>query len=414
MMRLLLLLLSFSVTSCAAASMRDAEMTKSFSGRNLVKPTGYHDTRALKDYVSRLTADGRNWRQHGVYVETLGGADPVAMLNETAEFNPASVIKLSTTLAALDKLGLEYRFRTEFRADGVINSQARELTGDLILLSGGDPSFSKANAEQVGDVLRKEGIQRVNGSLLVVGAFTCNENSSTRVSAEVFIKHSKLLFNKPTRYENFVQYVPRGRSLLTIESDTLLRIVQYLNAHSVNAMADMLASHIGGPQGVQKFLVEQIGMPKHSVYISHGSGLEVNRMTPRDTVKLLRAMMGWLEKRNLKLPAVMPVAGIDSGTLGGRFRDGQFAGSVVAKTGTLFTTDTGVAALAGVMYTRHRGPLLFAVYDTAEGKRVPQLRRLQDELLKNIMVECGGPASTARQGHKPVHSKPQSRMITAR
>ncbi|MCI0666109.1 MAG: D-alanyl-D-alanine carboxypeptidase, partial [Acidobacteria bacterium] len=108
---------------------------------------------------------------------------------------------------------------------------------------------------------------------------------------------------------------------------------------------------------------------------------------------------------------VMAVAGIDYGTLRGRFGGKKFAGSVVAKTGTLYSTDTGVAALAGVMYTRNRGPLLFAVYDVAEGKRVKQLRRLQDELLQQIINECGGPHPTARPAQIGTHSNLESRVI---
>jgi D-alanyl-D-alanine carboxypeptidase/D-alanyl-D-alanine-endopeptidase (penicillin-binding protein 4) len=392
--------------------MQDAAMTKSFTGRNMARPASYRDPRSLNQYVDRLMAQGHNWRQHGVYVETLIDSKPVAMLNENAEFNPASVIKLATTLAALDKLGLNYRFRTEFRADGEINPQTGELLGDLIMLSGGDPSFSLSDAQRAGDALRNFGISRVNGSLIVVGEFTCNENSSTSVSANVFSRQSKLVFRNPPRYQSFDKYRPRGRSLLTVESDSLLNIVQYLNAHSVNAMADMLAMHMGGPQGVEKFLIEQIGMPKNSVYISHASGLEVNRMTPRDTVRLLRAMMQWLDKHKLKLSNVMAVAGIDAGTLRGRFTEGKFAGSVIAKTGTLLSTDNGVAALAGVMYTRDRGPLLFAVYDVAEGKRVSNLRRVQDDFLKQLMIECGGPA-TSHRGRPGYYDHPQSRFILA-
>ncbi len=412
-MKVFLFILTLLLTSCASAPIYDAEMTKSFSGRSAVKTSNYRDPRSLNAFVDKLMLEGRNWRQHGIYVETLNDPEPVAMLNEVGEFNPASVTKLATTLAALDKLGLDYRFRTEFRAAGEINLQTGELTGDLILISGGDPSFSLTDAEQAGDALRNYGVRRVNGSLVVVGAFTCNENSTTQVSAGVFARQSKISFRDPTRYETFARYTPRGRSLLTVESDTLLKIVQYLNAHSVNAMADMVGMHIGGPEGVQRFLVDVIGMPGNSVYISHASGLEVNRLTPRDTVIMLRAMMQWLADHNLKPSAVMAVAGIDAGTLRGRFAEGKFAGSVIAKTGTLYTTDSGVAALAGIIYTRNRGPLLFAVYDAAEGQQVPHLRRVQDEFLKQLINECGGPAAVVSPGSRASNQRPQSRLILA-
>src|SRR5215475_4009737 len=54
----------------------------------------YVAPRAMGDFTKALTAAGRDWRKHGVYVETLDGAAPVAMMNEDTPFNPASVIKL--------------------------------------------------------------------------------------------------------------------------------------------------------------------------------------------------------------------------------------------------------------------------------------------------------------------------------
>jgi serine-type D-Ala-D-Ala carboxypeptidase/endopeptidase (penicillin-binding protein 4) len=409
-MKTFLVLLALLIIGGASVKLYDAKMAPALSEGGSTESTGYRNPRSLSKYVDRLMGDGRNWRQHGVYVETLDGSEPVAKLNEDAEFNPASVTKLATTLAALDSLGRNHRFRTEFRLDGEIDGKSGELVGDLLLLGGGDPSFSTADAQRVGDLLRNMGIRRVNGSLKVIGAFTCNENSNTEVSAGVLQRQMKIPFSRAATYEGFEKYVPRGRLLLTVESDSLLEIVRYLNAHSVNSMADMIGMHIGGPGGVQKFLINSIGLPSDAVYISHASGLEVNRMTPKDTVNLLRALMRWLTANNLDPSAVMAVAGIDAGTLRGRFA-GRFAGSVVAKTGTLFSTDRGVAALAGIIYTRDRGPLLFAVYDMAEGKQVPQLRRVQDEFLKELILECGGPDPQARRNTgKP---RLESRFTTA-
>jgi D-alanyl-D-alanine carboxypeptidase len=48
--------------------------------------------------------------------------------------------------------------------------------------------------------------------------------------------------------------------VVAVESDTLLRIVQHLNAFSVNSMAEFLALHVGGPRGVEQFLIQEIGM----------------------------------------------------------------------------------------------------------------------------------------------------------
>lgn len=366
---------------------------------------------AMEEFTYRLQAEGRNLGLHGVYVERWDTGQPVARLNENAVFNPASVVKLATTLAAFDRLGPNHRFRTEIRTAGHINPQTGELVGDLILVSGRDPSFSIRDAQAVGDGLRAKGIRKVTGGLVVVGDFVCNENSRTDVSAGVFRRQSKIAFQGQTHFTPSLGELQRATLLLAVESDSLLNIARYLNAHSSNAMADMLARHVGGPAGVRSFLVVKLGLPYEATYISHGSGLDVNRLTPRDTVKVLRALVSKLNSHRLRLESVMPIAGVDSGTLAGRFAESEFIGSVLAKTGTLHDTDAGVAALAGVMNTRSCGALLFAVYDMAEGRRVLHLRRVQDDLLKRLMSECGGAAPLAIRSESDTAFRPQSRLI---
>jgi len=366
---------------------------------------------ALEEFAHRLQTEGRNLRLHGVYVERWDTGQAVAQLNEKAVFNPASVIKLATTLAALDRLGPQHRFRTEFRTTGHINQQTGELTGNLVLVSGRDPSFSIRDAQAAGDALRALGIRKVTGNLVVVGNFVCNENSRTDVSAGVFRRQSKIAFHGSTQFMPAASQLQQMPLLLTVESDSLLNIARYLNAHSSNAMADMLAQHVGGPTGVRSFLVVKLGLPYEAIYISHGSGLDVNRLTPHDTVKLLRALVDRLQSHHLRPEQVLPIAGMDSGTLAGRFAETEFTGSVLAKTGTLHDTDDGVAALAGVMNTRQCGALLFAVYNMAEGRRVQHLRRVQDDLLKRLMNECGGPVPLALRNESDTMFRPQSRLI---
>ena len=61
--------------------------------------------------------------------------------NASSYFVPASNMKLLTTALALDKLGLNYRFRTTVETEGVL-SPAGLLTGNLILVGRGDPNLS--------------------------------------------------------------------------------------------------------------------------------------------------------------------------------------------------------------------------------------------------------------------------------
>jgi D-alanyl-D-alanine carboxypeptidase/D-alanyl-D-alanine-endopeptidase (penicillin-binding protein 4) len=135
-------------------------------------------------------------------------------------------------------------------------------------------------------------------------------------------------------------------------------------------------------------LVRGIGIPDKDIYITYASGLDYNRITPRATVQMLRHLVLWLNFNNLLPEDVLPVAGVDDGTLRRRFTTENYLGSVVGKTGTLPATDGGVSTLAGFLYTRDRGVLLFSIFNTKGDVNIS--RRMQDSLLRELIQECGG------------------------
>src|ERR1041384_5070678 len=52
------------------------------------------EPRALAEFKHRLLEAGRDLGQHGVYIETLDGAQPLAAFNSDAHLNPPSVPNL--------------------------------------------------------------------------------------------------------------------------------------------------------------------------------------------------------------------------------------------------------------------------------------------------------------------------------
>jgi serine-type D-Ala-D-Ala carboxypeptidase/endopeptidase (penicillin-binding protein 4) len=79
--------------------------------------------------------------------------------------NPASVMKLVTTFAALDHLGPDFKWKTRFYADGpIVNG---ELKGDLIIRGGGDPKWviERILADMV--TLRAAGVLSVRGDIVL-------------------------------------------------------------------------------------------------------------------------------------------------------------------------------------------------------------------------------------------------------
>jgi D-alanyl-D-alanine carboxypeptidase len=337
-------------------------------------------------YLRELSKRGRDLDSQGLYVESLDGSVIFADHRSDVAFNPASVIKIATSFAALDKLGPEYQFETAFEAAGDIQKKTRTLNGDLVLASSGDPDLSTLDVNKMIQQVIRAGVTKVTGSLVVTGPFTYASNLNT---PQAITKVEALLRRQGVRIIGKTKRGPRtGTVLATHLSPSLQHIVWEQNAHSVNTTAERLGEAIGGPKAVRQFLVHGVGIPESEVLISRTSGLENNRITPRGTVQLLRHFVLWLNFNNMLPQDVLPVAGIDAGTLRSRFTTVDYRGSVIGKTGTLPATDGGVSTLAGFIYTRDRGVLLFAIFNTKGN--VNTFRRLQDGLIRELINECGG------------------------
>jgi D-alanyl-D-alanine carboxypeptidase/D-alanyl-D-alanine-endopeptidase (penicillin-binding protein 4) len=352
---------------------------------------------AVSGYEEALLARGEKLDDQGILIESLDGHQVLAQENADTPFNPASVMKLSTTLAAISKFGPDYRFRTNFLAAGKIDFPAARLAGDLVVEGTCDPMFSALDAEQVSRELVRMGISRVTGSLRIAGQFTFfatgyRENLSAQTSAE---KLKTALSRGGVRIEGGIVFADKSGSLLVSHySEQLIRILLFQNAHSSNAIAEVVGQAVGGPVAIQNFLIQNLGLAEQDVFVGRASGLEFNRITPRASLKVLRGLIAVLAKYSLKLENVMPVAGVDSGTLRGRFSTDGFQGAIIAKTGTLISLDGGVSTLVGIASTKDGGPLLFAIFDS-DGN-IHDYRRLQDQFLEDAVVEEGGPAPVWR------------------
>ena len=90
-------------------------------------------------------------------------------LNPDTPRNPASVMKLVTTLVALDELGPAYRWRTEAWAMGDVAGEA--LEGDLLLKGYGDPFLVTERVWQMLRELRLTGLRSIEGDLLIDDSF---------------------------------------------------------------------------------------------------------------------------------------------------------------------------------------------------------------------------------------------------
>ena len=354
----------------------------------------------------------------GLLVETLDGK-VVAEQASNQAYNPASAVKLGTALAALKNFGVEHRFSTAVWTTGSFDAATGTITGDLIV-SGRDPSFHYEHAVMIARELNKQGIRVVTGDLIVAPGFTMNFDWSAQHSGDKFydtldatrrsaaasrawLEERSLVRDTESIRSNpsvavmgavYVSPVPAGaRTLLIHRSSKLVDVLKVLLCYSNNFMAERIGDTLGGAAGVQHFLTRELGLKPGDIRLASTSGLGVNRVTPQAMMKIFRALRAELAAHKLSPSDIMPVAGIDPGTLEKRYTEFQSRGSVIAKTGTLIRTDGGVSALVGQMRTRNGETLLFVIFN--QRGNVWRFRESQDNLIAQIQNSRGGPAPFA-------------------
>ena len=350
----------------------------------------------------------------GVLIETLDGKVVSAQAVDE-EFNPASSIKLATALVALRNFGPNHRFSTGFWTDGSLDQVSGQIMGNLYV-TGRDPSFHHEHAVMIARQLNSLGIRSVTGNLIVAPGFTMNFNSSARASGESLYDtlDATRRSSEATRAWNYertalgdlssLQTVPSltvmgevtvgsaapgAALLLTHKSSKLTDVLKVLLCYSNNFMAERIGDSLGGNEAVMRQLVTSLGIPPGEIQFASLSGLGVNRVTPRAMMKILRRLRSELQKNKLSPSDIMPVAGIDPGTLEDRFTGPTWKGSVIAKTGTLARTDGGASSLVGQMGTRSGDTLLFVVMN--QRGNVPRFRSNQDYLVMLVQNSRGGP-----------------------
>jgi D-alanyl-D-alanine carboxypeptidase/D-alanyl-D-alanine-endopeptidase (penicillin-binding protein 4) len=351
----------------------------------------------LQAAARRLVGAGQ-----GVLARAEDGTVLAALLPDRP-VHPASVTKIPTTLALLERLGPEHRFETRLLATGPLAGGT--LRGDLLVESGGDPVLVFENAFLMLVELRALGLDRVGGVLDVRGPllFDWKPDPGGRAFRRALEGRSgqaawpavralrpdagalgdvALVFGeRPVAGGS-----PSPRPLVVHRSPPLVRVVKALNCYSNNVFHP-LSERIGGPAEVERVARARVPAEmRDEVRIDDAAGGgTTNRLSPRAAVALLDALARALRTYDLSLPHVLPVAGVDPGTLERRLEDPATRGAVVAKTGTIGSL--GASALAGVARTARWGEVTFAVLN--HGLPVPEAQRRQDAFVRALLAAGG-------------------------
>jgi D-alanyl-D-alanine carboxypeptidase/D-alanyl-D-alanine-endopeptidase (penicillin-binding protein 4) len=188
--------------------------------------------------------------------------------------------------------------------------------------------------------------------------------------------------SSPTPVSNPTPASMLVRPLLVHRSQPLLPLAKSLNDYSNNIFKP-LADAAGGPAAVEAVARSAVpGSMQSEIKLGDGAGTDpTNRLSPRAAVKLLRALEEELKKSGHGLTDILPVCGIDDGTLRRRLDGPDEVGRVVGKTGTY--GDYGASALVGAIPTSDRGTVYFAILN--HGVPVPEARRRQDRFVRALL-----------------------------
>ncbi|MFN6483868.1 MULTISPECIES: D-alanyl-D-alanine carboxypeptidase [unclassified Nostoc] len=346
---------------------------------------------------------------------------PMLMANHqgTTPLPAASLTKIATSLVALKTWGPDYQFDTLVSVTGpVVNGVVQ---GDLVVAGRGDPLFVWEEAIALGNTLNQMGIKQIKGNLIVSGNFAMNFQRQPML-AGLMLKQTlnRATWGRPAIYTHSI--MPKGTPkpqviiaggvkveaqpnqqtlLLRHRSLPLKQLLKEMNVYSNNDMAEMLAESVGGAAVVQSTAANLARVPQAEIQLINGSGLgPENRISPRAVCAMFMAIQAEASAHQLNLADLFPMSGFDHrGTLHTR----HIPLATVIKTGTL----RDVSALAGVMPTRDRGLVWFAIIN--RGTNVWGFRTGQDQLLQSVVKQLQQPPTVpiALTPHSVINSLPQ-------
>jgi D-alanyl-D-alanine carboxypeptidase/D-alanyl-D-alanine-endopeptidase (penicillin-binding protein 4) len=136
------------------------------------------DDSPLKEFAQVLKSvfnEGSMQRARvGFLVTSLKTQKVLAERDADVLLNPASNVKLITTVAALSILKPDFRFKTEYYAQGPIEGGV--LKGDLVVKGYGDPSIVTERLQRVARDLELRGLKQIAGNIVLDDSYFDDNN----------------------------------------------------------------------------------------------------------------------------------------------------------------------------------------------------------------------------------------------
>jgi D-alanyl-D-alanine carboxypeptidase/D-alanyl-D-alanine-endopeptidase (penicillin-binding protein 4) len=364
---------------------------------------GVQDAALARGIAKALASHGLGGRGTGVAVADVADGEIIYRRNGWRPLVPASTEKLFTTVGALSTLRPDFRFATTIVGAG--SRHGAVWRGDLYLVGSGDPTLSSGDIAALAAQVRARGIRRVIGRIRGdetifdtarwgpwpkryigvespplsglaldrdVNANGHSVGSPARVAARAL---RRALADAGVKVG--VRFVgggqaPKGALVLArTQSAALWRIVRFMDRHSDNFTAEMVAKAIGAYAGGRgttargmhvtgEVAAPMLGEDAPLVHLADGSGLSHANRTTASALARLLAVAAATPAIAKPLAGALSVAGAN-GTLARRLP--ALRGRVLGKSGTL----DGVSALAGYVTGTSGRRFAFAVLINAPG-----------------------------------------------
>jgi D-alanyl-D-alanine carboxypeptidase/D-alanyl-D-alanine-endopeptidase (penicillin-binding protein 4) len=354
------------------------------------------------------------------------------------------VVKIGTSLWALQRLGAEHRYETVIGILGRRDQSSGMVDGSLVVVGGGDPDFHLENAFLVARELNHLGIEVVREGLVLSGPFTMGWEHGVSGRESDPQQRLQTMGNRlqraldPEQWDQDTrqcwqemcdrrgwspQHPPRvvvsgGVSVVDVvdaadagpmtplirhRSNPLKALLKRFNVYSNNDII-RVADGLGGVAELQGFLRSRLSAQPSALQLGTASGEERNRMTSRLVVRLLRELREASDELGAEPADILPIPGCDPGPIPrmfARLAAGDTARTAVCKTGTLREQDSGVAVLAGYLSTERYGEVLFSVAAPAAGNRLGHWRKVEEDWLLGLVERLGGALPRPCRGSLP-------------
>ena len=351
---------------------------------------------APKTFVPTTYKTGVAPLQMSFYVQPTNQTKPILSLNAQRSQNPASVIKLITSYAALKTLGADYQWRTQLLTTAQPDAQGT-LHVPLYLKGSGDPQLVIERIEQLVAGLAKSGIKDVQSPIIVDRTVFKDE----RQDAASFDGEPSMPYNAQPdaalinyRVISFT-FDPVSKSVSTVPN-----LLEYPVVSAVQ-WVDGVCPNMGWKSTIRLNMSAQSAMVSGCYYSDCGSNqwhVHAYQMTANDYVQ---RVFGTLMKRRQSVSEgvipknALPVAEVYSNTLPFVLKDmNGFSNNVMARQIylSLSAKQNGIGSLAdsaavvrGVL--RQKG-LLFQGLNMGNGSGLSRQTRVRAADLGQLLVDA--------------------------